>query len=317
MDSARIRTVEFRQALRGYDRNEVDEVLEKIAEAVDLGQSPTALIRNAHFRGRWRGDHRGDVDEFMEILRTTSNWVAVPQPGFPLPHSVAQSTVPQATDSYRPTTNYPSFNPGTSSSSGMRGHPSSSPTEGQEGIGDLLEGIGSSGTRPSTTVKGTLDRVFFGLPALALYCVALLGLVGWSIATFVSDQVQNAEFARTGVVIHPRVVSRYHDDEGQDGVFDYLYVVIPACKCRVELPTTNLAGHPVGSRVPVRYNPKNPTDARIMVDANNGWLADFIPASFDAVVLFAFGYIAAGALLGIRRENKRIVQSRSITSTSG
>ncbi len=245
-----------------------------------------ALIRNAHFRGRWRGDHRRDVDEFMEVLRTTTNWVAAPQPWIP-PHPIAQSTDPRAPDSHRPATTYPSFSPAASSGSGMQGHPSSPLIEGPEDIGDPVEGIESSRTGRLTTVKGALGRVFLGLPALIFYCVALLGLVGWSIATFVSDQVQNAEFARTGVVIHPRVVSRYHDNEGQDGVFDYLYVVIPACKCRVELPTTNLAGHPVGSRVPVRYNPKNPTDARIMVDANNGWLADFIPASFDAAVLFA------------------------------
>ena len=285
MDSARIRTVEFRQAVRGYDRCEVDDLLEAVAKAVDVGRPPMPLLRGVEFRHRWAGYHRRDVDEFLDILRTAT-FAATAEPWFPPPSPVKWGADPQAIGPLR---------------SAVPSHPN----------GAGVPSGHSSGTDPSRTVRGRIGGVLFGLPALVFYGAVLLGLVGWSIATFVSDQIQDARFARTGVVIHPRVVARYHDDEGQDGAYDYLYVVIPACNCKVELPTTNLAGHPVGSRVPVRYDPKHPSDARILVDGNNGWLADLVPASFDVLVLWFFGYMAVGSVLGVRRENRRILQNAS------
>ena len=84
--------------------------------------------------------------------------------------------------------------------------PPSSPVGGVVGLDDLGVGLETVGTERSKSAEGAVGRVFLGPPALVVYSVALLGLVGWSIATFVSDQVQNAEFARTGVIIHPRIV---------------------------------------------------------------------------------------------------------------
>ena len=119
---------------------------------------------------------------------------------------------------------------------------------------------------PEPSLRRTLKAV--------LITVTVLGLVGYGIGSFVSDQLANAALVRNGVVIQARVVAHSHIDSGDSGSYDYLDVLIPSCRCRVQLPTTNLAGHPVGSFIGVRYDPENPGDARPMVDNNDVWLQD-------------------------------------------
>lgn len=86
-----IRTVEFRQALGGYDRGDVDEVLEKVAKAVDAGWPPKTVIRDVHFRRtRGKGYHRRDIDEFMDLLRTSEDFVGVGDPLFPPPRAATE-----------------------------------------------------------------------------------------------------------------------------------------------------------------------------------------------------------------------------------
>ncbi len=118
--------------------------------------------------------------------------------------------------------------------------------------------------------------------------IAVFGLVGYGIGTFVSDQLANAALVRDGVVIQARVVGHSHVDDGDSGSYDYLAVLIPACQCRVQLPTTNLAGHPVGSFIGVRYDPKNPEDARPMVDNNDVWLQDAFYCILYVLVIWWF-----------------------------
>ena len=89
MDGAWVRTVEFRQAVGGYDRDHVDEVLEKVAQAIDGGWSPKPIIRDVHFRRtRWKGYHRQDIDEFIELLRTSGRFSFLAEPSFPSQRSV-------------------------------------------------------------------------------------------------------------------------------------------------------------------------------------------------------------------------------------
>ena len=125
------------------------------------------------------------------------------------------------------------------------------------------------------------------LKAVAIVIV-VLGLVGYGIGAFISDQLANAALVRNGVVIQARVVAHSHVDDGDSGSYDYLDVLIPACQCRVQLPTTNLGGHPVGSFIGVRYDPKNPENARPMVDNNDVWLQDAFYLGLYGLMIWLF-----------------------------
>ena len=63
-----VRNESFRVALRGYDRQEVDVLLEKIAVGVAAGRHPEGLVRQTTFHQRLIGYHRGDVDHFLTLL---------------------------------------------------------------------------------------------------------------------------------------------------------------------------------------------------------------------------------------------------------
>ena len=103
----------------------------------------------------------------------------------------------------------------------------------------------------------------------------MLALTGYMVGTFVADQIGNAAFARNGIVTQAKVIKQSQVDEGDaGGTEDYLWVWVPGSPYVVRVPTTNPTGHPVGSLISVRYDPKNPLDVRPMVDNNNGWLED-------------------------------------------
>lgn len=51
------------------------------------------------------------------------------------------------------------------------------------------------------------------------------------------------------------------------GDTEYLIVQLPECGCRVAVPTSNKARHPLGSVLPVRYEPTRPDRAEALVDA--------------------------------------------------
>jgi DivIVA domain-containing protein len=92
VDGTWVRTVEFRQAVGGYDRDHVDEVLDKVATAIDAGWSPKPIIRDVHFRHTWwKGYHRQDVDQFIELLRTSTDLVLA-EPSIPQRRSATPDT---------------------------------------------------------------------------------------------------------------------------------------------------------------------------------------------------------------------------------
>lgn len=103
-------------------------------------------------------------------------------------------------------------------------------------------------------------------------------MTGYMVGTFVADQIGNAAFARNGILTQAKVMKQSQVDEGgvdgDVGTEDYLWVWVPGSPYDVRVPTTNPTGHPVGSLISVRYDPKNPLDVRPMVDNNNGWLKD-------------------------------------------
>ena len=65
MDAERVRQVKFRQTLRGYQVNEVDGFLERLATEIEAGRSVGGLCRQVHFRQALRGYRVDDVDHFL------------------------------------------------------------------------------------------------------------------------------------------------------------------------------------------------------------------------------------------------------------
>ena len=63
----RLRTEEFRRALKGYNVDEVDEFLEALAARRERGEAlfPEDVI-SIGFRNSWKGYHKQDVDAFLE-----------------------------------------------------------------------------------------------------------------------------------------------------------------------------------------------------------------------------------------------------------
>lgn len=66
-----LRQAEFREKLRGYDPEEVDAALERLADRLDRGESIGRVDLDAlEFRpARFRGYHPDDVDALIERLR--------------------------------------------------------------------------------------------------------------------------------------------------------------------------------------------------------------------------------------------------------
>src|ERR1700686_5270884 len=70
MDGAEVRTKEFLQTLRGYHMDDVDELLELVANELDAHRSPAGIIQEAVFRRTLRGYKRDEVDRFLQQICT-------------------------------------------------------------------------------------------------------------------------------------------------------------------------------------------------------------------------------------------------------
>lgn len=103
---------------------------------------------------------------------------------------------------------------------------------------------------------------------------AALALSAWGLWVFVGNQVEDITLAHQGVTIRADVTGQDHQDSGDGTASDYLWVRIPACGCSVLVPTDNPAAHPVGSKIPVRYNPHAPTQAQALVNVPAAWFGD-------------------------------------------
>ncbi len=66
-----VRSVTFRERLRGYHQDDVDEALEKIAARLDRGELRPTDLEGLHFRMKLRGYDQGDVDRVIERLRAS------------------------------------------------------------------------------------------------------------------------------------------------------------------------------------------------------------------------------------------------------
>ncbi len=96
----------------------------------------------------------------------------------------------------------------------------------------------------------------------ALLVIIMLGLViVVPLVVLVKIGARQDELRRRGVETQAVVVGSY-----ARGDIEYLIVQLPECGCRVAVPTSNIARHPVGSLLPVRYDPTRPGRAEALVD---------------------------------------------------
>jgi DivIVA domain-containing protein len=68
LTGSEIRTVEFREKLRGYHPDDVDKFLEDVANRLDAGLAVAAMARDVKFREKLRGYHPDDVDKLLARL---------------------------------------------------------------------------------------------------------------------------------------------------------------------------------------------------------------------------------------------------------
>lgn len=104
------------------------------------------------------------------------------------------------------------------------------------------------------------------------------------------------DLKRRGALIEALVVG--HDDRSTTS---HLWVRYLSCGCPVAVATSNLAAHPVGSLIVVRYDPQHPTRAQALTD---------VPNPYEPVLLTGGG-LALGivicvplVLLGLRRTRR-------------
>jgi Protein of unknown function (DUF3592) len=151
---------------------------------------------------------------------------------------------------------------------------------------------GKSGLSRADLLRGNnwgRHSIWWRLPTALVLCTIVAG----GVTNFINDQFRDASLAAHAKEISARVVDTEHQSD-DSGANDYLWVEIPACSCSVRVGTDNLAAHPKGSSVPVLYDRTNPTNVRLLVDANSAkgeWLVDamlFVGGFFALWIAYVF-----------------------------
>ena len=134
-----------------------------------------------------------------------------------------------------------------------------------------------------------------------LIAACVLALSIWGLVVFVNHEIRDLTLSHQGVALSAEVTGKDHEDDGDGTASDYLWVRIPACGCSVLVPTDNPGTHPVGSKIPVRYNPHDPTEAQALVDVPDAWFGDVTLFAFAAFCLYFAYQILQQARRGRRR----------------
>lgn len=132
--------------------------------------------------------------------------------------------------------------------------------------------------------------------------MALLFLVVPTVVLLKAKALQDTLGDR-GVVTEAVVVGVERGDP------DILWVRFEACPCRVAVATTNVRAHPVGSVLPVRYDPDRPSRAEALVDAPDPY--EDVYGVGLAIVLSAVICVPLVAL-GLRR----VRRARALVATT-
>jgi DivIVA domain-containing protein len=230
------------------------------------------------------GYKRGAVDAFLERIAADLNAGRVPV------QAVTDVKFPEALKGYHRDDVDEFLNRLVASWRGAAGPVSA---DSLTAVGSEIAAAGRTGptTGPTATKVATKEAPEPSLRRTlkaVLITVTVLGLVGYGIGSFLSDQLANAALVRNGVVIQARVVAHSHIDSGDSGSY------------------TNLAGHPVGSFIGVRYDPENPGDARPMVDNNDVWLQDAFYLGLYVFLIWIFVAWAVPANRAWRRRRESV-----------
>ena len=114
-----------------------------------------------------------------------------------------------------------------------------------------------------------------------LVVASVAALVVPTIGVFKAKHRQDALHER-GVQAPAVVVATEHS-----GSTDYLIVNVESCACRLAVATSNVAAHPIGSSLPIRYDPQRPSTAEALVNRANPY----------ETFLVALGSIVFGVLV--------------------
>lgn len=136
------------------------------------------------------------------------------------------------------------------------------------------------------------------------FLVAWMAFAGWQVALI---HRKEAILAERGIVATGTVVARESGDSD-----DYLHVRLDACGCVVVVGTSDLEAHPVGSTLPVRYDPKRPRRADALVDRPYPYEAPLITVAGLGLV----AVILAGCVVSQRRRNRQARRLLSTTSST-
>lgn len=126
--------------------------------------------------------------------------------------------------------------------------------------------------------KELTTRQRVAIVAIPLLLIVALPLVfAWKVHS------RQQGLRQRGVITSAEVLGTSHS-----GDTDYLRVHLLDCGCVVLVATSNLAAHPVGSTLPVRYDPLHPGHAQALVDA---------PNPYEPVLLIVGGVVVALGIL--------------------
>ncbi len=140
-------------------------------------------------------------------------------------------------------------------------HPGDDGEQAQSGRGSLPRHGALTWRRRKSSSPGVSKQPPNAPPKLWVALVFAAAVIALSIRgtwVFVSNEIQDVTLAHQGVTLMADITGKDHQNEGDGTAEDYLWVRIPACGCSVLVPTDNPAAHPVGSKIPVRYNPHDP-----------------------------------------------------------
>lgn len=102
--------------------------------------------------------------------------------------------------------------------------------------------------------------------------VGLLGLfLMFPLIRAVKVHSRQDALQRRGVTTEAKVVG-----QGSRDTTDYLIVEYEACRCRTGVEISSPSRHPVGSMLPIRYDPRRPARADALVDRPNPYESIFV-----------------------------------------
>jgi hypothetical protein len=124
----------------------------------------------------------------------------------------------------------------------------------------------------SPVEPGPSGRVWSSLGVVLITMTVVLLAGGWLFA-IVRDTVRWENLRSRGRTASAMILGSDTVDDGDGGSNFYVYVSVDQCSCMFKLGVTTLDSHPDGSTIPIRYDPRDRTNAVSLVDRPGSNLA--------------------------------------------